>query len=335
VAEAESARAAAERAGASFDALRVDLAAGADLQARAREARYRALELAAPAEAVIATGHTQTDQAETVLQRVLRGAGRRGLQGIRPRRGRIVRPMLTITRGQTRSLGLPFVDDPSNATPAYQRNRVRDTLLSHLKREEPNVEATLALIASQSAGEEELLAACLSRHPMSLDEVVPLGLAATEAWLRWQWPPGASASRAVIRGLARAALGRHDYGPQRLDSERIVSLRGGHLVYEDAADPRLRVVAPGPGAYRLLNHRLVIKRGTIEQQTHAPIHSTRLDASTLLWPITAHRRGPSTTPYSEPEFHLTDGTGRLLWESTNVKDDAQTGRDLHIALFVW
>ena len=71
--ELKSAKWSAERAGVSFKCLTLELAPGANLQARARDARYAALERCTPRNAYIATGHTLSDQAETTLQRVLRG----------------------------------------------------------------------------------------------------------------------------------------------------------------------------------------------------------------------------------------------------------------------
>jgi tRNA(Ile)-lysidine synthase len=117
-------RAAAGRFGAGFRAVRAEVAAGPNLEARAREARYAVL----PAD--VLTGHTADDQAETVLLNLLRGAGLDGLAGIRAD-GR--RPLLALRRHETRalcaSLGLTPVEDPSNADPAFTRNRVRHEVL--------------------------------------------------------------------------------------------------------------------------------------------------------------------------------------------------------------
>jgi tRNA(Ile)-lysidine synthetase-like protein len=94
---------------------------GASIQARARELRYRALQEIAHAHHAIrvAVGHTQDDQAETVVARLLRGSGLRGLGGIEARRSDgVIRPLLDCRRSDVRSYAvdrqLPFVDDPSN-----------------------------------------------------------------------------------------------------------------------------------------------------------------------------------------------------------------------------
>ena len=97
----------------------------------------------------IALGHTRDDQAETFLLRLLRGAGSRGLAGMHPRRGHIVRPLLDCRRGDLRSFleerGEPFVHDESNDDVSIPRNRVRAELLPLLERRfNPSVVDVLA-----------------------------------------------------------------------------------------------------------------------------------------------------------------------------------------------
>jgi tRNA(Ile)-lysidine synthase len=108
------------------------------LEAEARRARYRAL--AARARAVsavrIATGHTADDQAETVLMRLLQGAGPRGLGGISPERGSLIRPLLEIGRPEIVahlvSRGLGWVEDATNRDVRFPRNRMRHAILPAL-----------------------------------------------------------------------------------------------------------------------------------------------------------------------------------------------------------
>ncbi len=102
-----------------------------NLQARARDARYEAAErLRAKLGAEwIATGHSRTDLAETMLYRLAVSPGSRALIGLRPRSGRVVRPLLGFTRAQIRdgaiAAGIPFADDPTNDSLAFARNRIR------------------------------------------------------------------------------------------------------------------------------------------------------------------------------------------------------------------
>jgi tRNA(Ile)-lysidine synthase len=117
-------RALAERFGITVEVIAVDLDVGPNLEERARQARYAAL----PEGAML--GHTADDQAETVLLHLLRGSGLHGVAGMR-REGR--RPLLDLRRWETGALcdalGLETVSDPSNADPAFRRNRVRYELL--------------------------------------------------------------------------------------------------------------------------------------------------------------------------------------------------------------
>jgi tRNA(Ile)-lysidine synthase len=88
----------------------------------------------------IALGHHADDQAETVLLRLLRGAGLRGLKGMLPmREGRVIRPLLEVSRADLESFasleGIPFLTDPSNLKESYLRNRLRLSLIPLIERE--------------------------------------------------------------------------------------------------------------------------------------------------------------------------------------------------------
>jgi tRNA(Ile)-lysidine synthase len=109
------------------------------LEDAARTVRYRGFDQARAALGadVVALGHTRDDQAETVLLRLLRGAGPTGLAGMHPRRGAIVRPLLSCRRAELRQFltdrGAGWVDDESNADVRIPRNRVRAELLPFLE----------------------------------------------------------------------------------------------------------------------------------------------------------------------------------------------------------
>jgi len=104
----------------------------------ARRIRYDFLEQAADAFGAdrIAVGHTQDDQAETLLLKLIRGAGLTGLAGIRPRRGRIIRPLLDASRADLRKyladVGQEWIEDESNEDLANPRNRIRHRVLPEL-----------------------------------------------------------------------------------------------------------------------------------------------------------------------------------------------------------
>jgi tRNA(Ile)-lysidine synthase len=134
-ADADFVRRLGARLGVPVEVVVVDVRPGAGPEAAARVARYAALEAAAErvGAARIAVGHTADDQAETVLMRLLQGAGARGLAGMPPVRGRIIRPLLECRRAEIvaelESAGLSWVEDPTNRDPKYLRNRIRHELL--------------------------------------------------------------------------------------------------------------------------------------------------------------------------------------------------------------
>lgn len=136
---------------------------GGNVQAEARRARYTAAERLRLARGLdwIATGHTRTDLAETVLYRLATSPGRRALLGLRPRRGDIVRPILSLDREQARRLareaGLPFADDSTNAEPVFARNRIRNEVLPVLREIGPEADATIAETHAELAEEGETL----------------------------------------------------------------------------------------------------------------------------------------------------------------------------------
>ena len=138
--EADVVAGAAARLGASFDARRVHIEPGTNLEARARAARYEALEAARVAHGATAVlvAHTADDQAETVLLNLLRGSGSAGLAGMPVRRGNVVRPLLAARRADvraecTRRQLAPAVD-PSNEDRAHRRNWIRHEVLPLLER---------------------------------------------------------------------------------------------------------------------------------------------------------------------------------------------------------
>ena len=166
-AEAELVARACARWGIELRAARLELARGPGLADRARRARRARLagwarELGADA---VALGHTATDQAETMLMHLARGAGLRGAGGIRPvtrADGAVwVRPLLALTRAEARelagALGVPVVDDPSNHDPRHLRVRVRKTVLPALRTRHPEAERALAAAARDLQDAEDAL----------------------------------------------------------------------------------------------------------------------------------------------------------------------------------
>ena len=178
----------------------------------ARTARYAFLEAAAGrlgADA-IAVGHSLEDQAETFLLRLIRGAGPRGLGGIRPRAGRVIRPLIEISRQELRAYvrdrGFAYREDETNDDLTIPRNRVRHELLPVLTGFSPAVVEVLAREAEIAREDEDFL----SRAAIDLASTVVLitkrGIEIDVAGLRGLHP--ALASRVVRGALDRAAPDR-------------------------------------------------------------------------------------------------------------------------------
>jgi tRNA(Ile)-lysidine synthase len=232
---------AAMRFGASFVSLKLVVAAGPNLEARAREARRSALPPGA------ATGHTMDDQAETVLIRLLRGTGPDGLGAMR--RGE-EHPLLALRREETievtRAAGLDPLDDPTNRDPAILRNRVRHELLplcSELVGRD--VTPLLARLASLAAEDAEFLSGEADRlDPEDAsalkDAPPPLSRRALRNWLRGDgpYPPDLAAVERVLAVARGEVIGtevvpgtrvRRTAGRLRLENPRALEDPGAKI----------------------------------------------------------------------------------------------------------
>lgn len=185
VAEAERCAEFSHRLAVPFVVERVDVPALArslrvGIEEAGRVARYAFFERAAKEHecTCIATAHTRDDLVETILWNLVRGAGLRGLAGIPPVRGAIVRPLLPFARSQTRQFclerGLWFHDDPSNQDPSFVRTRLRAGVLPSLRSLNPRFDEAMAALAEVVREEDALLDDLASAH---LDEVAhhPIG----------------------------------------------------------------------------------------------------------------------------------------------------------------
>ncbi len=195
-----------------------------NLQAWARDARYAAAaRLALAGDGLIAAGHTADDQVETILYRLASSPSRRALLGMRPRDGKLVRPLLGFTREQTTAYceerGLAWRDDPSNGEPAYARNRVRHGLARAIAEVHPaaarNVLRTAELLRDEAEVLDTLVAAELEGSNGSPRNAIELDrLAELPAALR----------RLIVQQLADRAAGRPVAGAAR-HAEEVAALR--------------------------------------------------------------------------------------------------------------
>jgi tRNA(Ile)-lysidine synthase len=221
-AEVAHVRTLATTLGVGFHATCITVAPGPNLEARARDARYAALD-AVRVEVgadVVLVGHTADDQAETVLLNVLRGAAASGLAGMARRHGTVVRPLLDLRRDQTRALcgglGLAVLDDPMNDDRAFRRVAIRHDVLPYLSALAerdlvPVLARQAAILRSDSEYLDELAARAWPddggpRVGPLLALPLPLARRALRQWLGAPPPSLAEIERvfAVARGDARA-----------------------------------------------------------------------------------------------------------------------------------
>ena len=128
------------------------------LEAAARDARYTFLK-SLPGK--IATAHTADDNAETVLMHLVRGTGLKGLGGITPVNGELIRPMLSVTRDEVcaflEEYHIDHITDSSNDTDTFLRNRLRRHVMPLLKQENPRLAENLSAMALRLREDEEAL----------------------------------------------------------------------------------------------------------------------------------------------------------------------------------
>lgn len=142
-----------------FTTSKVEVAPGANLQARARKARLEALRTASrDANAqLIATAHHADDRAETVLIRLLRGSGPQGLAALPSKAGDLVRPFVRARRSDILAHierhHLPYAEDPSNRDPRFLRTRVRHEVLPQLEALSPRIVEHLCALADALAAD--------------------------------------------------------------------------------------------------------------------------------------------------------------------------------------
>ncbi len=201
-----------------------------NFQAWARAHRYgAAARLAEDRNATVLTGHTADDQVETILYRLASSPSRRALLGMRPRDGRLARPLLGTTREETTAYceeqGLAWRDDASNEGDAYARNRIRQGLAPELAKVHPAARENVLRTAALLREEAELL-----------DSLVDAELAGGEGA-----EPGTIAHRRfaelhpalrrlVLQRLADEAAGRPVAGAARF-ADQVASLhRGGSIL---------------------------------------------------------------------------------------------------------
>ncbi len=258
--------------------VRLALEAGPGLQVRARTARYAAAREVAAREGwdVIATGHTASDQAETVVMRIARGTGRTGALGMAPRNGDLVRPLLGVSGDETAAWcaaeGLAAADDPSNRDGAYTRVRARG-LVAGLEDLHPgagrNIGRFADLLRDEQAVLDEVAAAAWGRCARD-DGLVVAALAAERVAVQRLLVrrlvvsagiDGDAAGAATVDGVLATMA-----GPSRRDIPGGAALRAGGVLRVIGEIPPVPDGAPlpVPGRVRFGDVAVWSRRGAAE-----------------------------------------------------------------------
>jgi tRNA(Ile)-lysidine synthase len=217
-------------------------AEGLSIEDAARRARYAFLHRAAADAAAdrIAVGHTRDDQAETVLLKLIRGAGLTGLAGISPRRGLIVRPLLDVSRSDLRHYlaraGETWVEDESNALLGTPRNRIRHRVLPEL--EQAYAGATRAVARTAGSIRED----ALWLDALAGTRFDELANQTADGWwfdaARLGAEPAPVCRRVLIRAMREASGGR-EVGLEHV--ERALDVLAGTAAGVDAPGSRLEL----------------------------------------------------------------------------------------------
>ncbi len=298
---------------------------GLSLEEGARELRYRFLQSAAQKGGydLICLGHTYDDQAEEILIRLIRGAGRGGLAGIPARRHPFVRPLLGVTKAEIleylKARGLSFCEDPSNRDRRFLRNRIRFDLIPYLeKRFNPRIKETLWQTAEILSEEEQFLREETRKRLKKYLRESHQGLLLKREALHEPLTVRRRFYLALIRELApqiKAGF-RHlemiedifassSPGPGlHLGRLRIRKTKEGLLFSPPRPIPQpFELLVPGPGHY-LLKEGLALQ---VERQKDGLYHPQEteviLDAQQVVFPITVR------SPRPGDRFHPLGGPG--------------------------
>lgn len=204
-------------------------AEGLSLEDAARKLRYKALYETASGFGAdyVVTAHHRDDQAETVLLKLLRGAGPDGLSAMRTREGRLLRPLLGFTRGELeeycRLRGIEFCLDSTNDDLSYTRNRIRRLLLPFLEKNfNPSVRETLVRTAALLRRDSDCLEQLAEEEYRGCAQAIPEGLAFEAGRLRRL--PAALRTRIIRK--AYFSLGGQELSHERTEAVEDMLIRG-------------------------------------------------------------------------------------------------------------
>lgn len=242
---------------------------GMNLQEAARGLRYGIFEETAYQIQAdkIASGHTADDQAETLLMNLFRGSGKKGLSGIPPVRGKIIRPLILTKRTEIERYldegKIAFITDSSNLKKYYLRNKIRLSLMPILKQYNPDIIDTLSRTAEILRDEERYFEVIVTKTMMKLIS------RKTDARIELFLAPFAIMDKVIMRRVLRRAI------------DETKGIRGTSLIHIDDIIELIRKGNPGDRIYLPKGIRVIKGYATIILTSESPV---QLNTYTLTVP---------------------------------------------------
>ena len=245
--------------------------------------------------AAICVAHHRDDQVETVLMNMIRGTGLHGLTGMRPKNGRIVRPLLCVSRKEIvawlEARGQQFVTDSSNLKDDVTRNKIRLHVIPLLEDINPLASNNISVMASRLVEVEKTVESMMKRQPvLSISELKKQPSPQLSLYYQLKDYGFTATQIEQIAGNLDAGSGRAFYSP----THQLVFHRG-NLIVEPKGQPMKPLIIPEAGTYVLSeNRRFRVSRidKTADFCLPRSCDVAFLDASKLTFPLTV--RTPET-----------------------------------------
>jgi len=274
-----------------FDTLTYAEAHKISVEMAARELRYRYFEQLRKdigAEGVC-VAHHRDDTVETVLMNLIRGTGLRGLTGIQPKNGNILRPLLGVSRAEIeeylRKKGQEYVTDHTNLETDVLRNKVRLQAIPLLQQLNPAVSENIQRAAENLSDAQAVLDAVMLpyQHVKELD-LNQLTDTASREYITFEWLKNYGFNGAQVRQILTAETGRVFSSPQGYD----VLVDRGHLLVEPSLKPMKNLRIPEEGTYVLDDQtRISVKTEPVWISRDAAVAT--VDVSRVRFPLTVRR----------------------------------------------
>ena len=261
------------------------------IEMAARELRYKWFEQLREdiGAAGICVAHHRDDSVETVLLNLVRGTGLRGLTGIQPRNGHILRPLLCVSRAEIEAFlaekGQKYVTDSTNLEADVQRNIIRLEVLPLLRKLNPAVAENIQRTAENLGEAQTVLAALVSKYKCcNLVEISELEKYGSSEYIAFEWLKNYGFNGSQVQQILNAECGGMVHSEQGYD----VLKDRGRLIVEPALKPFKPMRIPEEGTYVLDGNNTFRVHKCAVYVSKEP-HIATLDAAKIHFPLTVRR----------------------------------------------